>query len=325
MIRPEAFAGGVVIRGDLRKSYSDHSDDIVGTDRVPERFVRRAVSCPRAVPASQCRKRDSEPVSVGGTRGQVSSPSSAPAVTVNGANRYPRSAELPRQGPLVHAELSGTRASDAPCSSRAVARATDSSVILRTTRCRAMPAWSRWRMTVFLLTSYRQASASIEATCGYRWISCSICAVDSRRCTGFESRPFLPDGPIPAVRMGVSGPSTSSALVEARYNTLQGLVHTSVDHPTQLGSDCIAMRLLRIVATSTGGALGAGERRALGIQLRQPIHGATEGGANAVLSDAIWPSRPQRKRRSRTMWVLVRRVIPVDYEVSPTVRNLLTR
>ena len=83
-----------------------------------------------------------------------------------------------------------TTASDAPCSYRAAASATDSSVIFRTTRRRAMPARSRWWMTVVLWTWYRQGSASIEAPSGYRWISCSISVADSRRCTGFESRPF---------------------------------------------------------------------------------------------------------------------------------------
>ena len=51
-----------------------------------------------------------------------------------------------------------TSASDAPCSYRAAARATDWSVILRTTRRGAMPARSRWWMTVVRWTAERPES-----------------------------------------------------------------------------------------------------------------------------------------------------------------------
>ena len=56
-----------------------------------------------------------------------------------------------------------TTASDAPCWYRTAAWATDSSVILRTTRRRGMPARSRWWMTVVRWTSNRRASPSIDA------------------------------------------------------------------------------------------------------------------------------------------------------------------
>ena len=80
-------------------------------------------------------------------------------------------------------------ANEAPSRYRAAARVTVSSVILRTTRRRAMSTWSRWWITVVRWIPYRRASPSIDAPSRYRWISCWISARGSRRCTGFESRP----------------------------------------------------------------------------------------------------------------------------------------
>ena len=106
-----------------------------------------------------------------------------------------------------------TTASDAPCSYRAAARATDSSVILRTTRRRAMPAPSRQWVTVVRWIAYRRASPSIDAPLRYRPISASTSSRRSRRCTGFESRPLSSGTPSPDGPEARFGPSSGVSRV----------------------------------------------------------------------------------------------------------------